>query len=145
MKKKIKILIPVLIISSILLLLVAALIIIEANGLSVTSGRVLITRDGRYIITGERLGPNIMTNLTKSKNLFDKLTDGDKILIIHGAIAQSYPGYIGVYFCMKIGNGEITDINESTLKKLTEMGLMSDRTAYLSAIRDLCKKLFQHF
>lgn len=125
MKKKFKILIPVLIISSILLLLVAALIIIEANGLSVTSGRVLINKNGQYIITGDGICTVVMNDLTISENPFGKLTDGDKILIIHNDIAASYPGYTGVYFCMKIGNGEITDIDESTLKKLTEMGLIT--------------------
>jgi hypothetical protein len=122
MKKKRKILIPVFIISSILLLLVATFIIMAANGLSVSTGRFLISRNGKHIITGDGIGTVSMSNFTGSENPFAKLTDGDKILIIHDGVAASYPGLTGVYLCIKISDGEINDISESTLIKLNDMG-----------------------
>ncbi|MBR6709186.1 MAG: hypothetical protein IKL84_05855 [Clostridia bacterium] len=112
----------------ILLCVILALILVIGGGLlymSVKSlgfsvGRVL-SADGRMILV---LGdsPVVMSNRMGRETPFDGLSDGDKVLVLHDGVAESYPGQTGVYALFKLSDGSIADISDGVLIQLTELG-----------------------
>lgn len=120
MKKKI--LISICIIVSIILLTLATVLffIIEQNNYSFSEG-IFLKADGSFLIICENT-PIVLSNRTKDENLFDGLTSGDKIRIVHDSIAESYPAQTGVYYCKKLSDGTMKDIPEEVIQSLLEMG-----------------------
>ncbi len=94
MKKK-KLLIFVGIIVGIFVLIVAGIGIMVGKGYGISVGRYLEAKDGTAMFVRDN-SPIQMSNRT-DKDLFDKLDIGDKVLVIHDGIAESYPGRTGVY------------------------------------------------
>lgn len=140
-KKKRKWVLPVVITGSVMAVLCIACIIvlgvIAKKGLDFSRGRYLATRLGSSMVIlddapktitdpeeRERyLSPVIMSNRT-DRDLFKDLEDGDEILIIHGAIKESYPGGTEVYGVFKLKDGSIGDIPQKLLKELVAMGYL---------------------
>ena len=91
------------------------------NGYSISEGQFLITDKGSYMIIMDN-SPIKMKNCSKNEELFDGLTNGDKILIVHGLIEDTYPGGTGVYFCKKLSDGEYKDLPEEVLSNLADLG-----------------------
>lgn len=124
MKKKI--ILAVCIIFAVFLLLIAiglvGLGIMAYRGLGVTEGRCLITANGSYMLIDESGSPIVMSNAKNKEDLFDGLSSGDEILVVHDGIEESYPAGTGVYYCKKIADGEYSDLPEQTLSSLAEMG-----------------------
>lgn len=52
----------------------------------------------------------------------EKLSDGDRILIISDLVNESYPSSARAYFVLKLSEGDISDIPEETLVSLSELG-----------------------
>ena len=120
MKKKI--LIPVCIILSILIVLSAASVfIVRRYSLSVSKGLYLSAANNTPMMI-QMNSPIQLRNLTNNENLFDDLTDGDEILVIHDGIQESYPGATGVYTVFKLTDGDLSDIPENVLESLSELG-----------------------
>lgn len=57
---------------------------------------------------------------------FDGLDSGDKILLIHGLIAETFPGQARAHFCMKLEDGDPTNIDPELLYQLLELGWQPD-------------------
>ncbi len=55
-------------------------------------------------------------------SLFDSLTDGDKVFVVHGPIAESYPGQAKAYLCIKQPGDEKGDIPADVIQSLQELG-----------------------
>ena len=120
MKKKI--LIPVCIVLSILIIFsVSSVFLINRYSLSVSQGLYLSANDNTPMMI-QMNSPIKLNNLTNNENLFDKLSDGDEILVIHDGIQESYPGATGVYAVFKLTDGELSDIPENVLVSLSELG-----------------------
>lgn len=123
MKKKIIVILSTIL--AILLLLFAICFvgfgIASFNGYSISEGRVLITDTGSYMIIMDN-SPIEMSNQSKNEEIFKGLTSGDKILIVHDGIEESYPGGTGVYFCKKLYDGEYKDLPEQVIVSLIELG-----------------------
>lgn len=66
--------------------------------------------------------PIIMSNRKDKEGLFSGLGTGDKILIFHDGIADTYPGRTGAYWCVKLEDGTQADIPEQVIEELTELG-----------------------
>lgn len=120
MKKKVW-LIPVCIVAAILLLGVIGILCMNANALGFSTGRILISSHGSYMLI-ENNSPIQMSNPKNKAKLFDGLENGDEVLVIHGATAESYPGRTGAYAIFKLKDGDISDIPEEVLTSLTELG-----------------------
>lgn len=88
MKKK-KWLIPVVIIMAILVLVIASIGVIAVKGWSISTGRYLEAKNetGMLILDNS---PITMSD-RRDCDFFDNLDTGDKILVIHDGIAESYP------------------------------------------------------
>lgn len=130
MKKKILVIFAT-ILAIILLLFAICLVgfgIASFKGYGISEGRVLITDNGSYMIIMDS-SPIVMSNQSKNENIFEGLTNGDEIMIVHNGIQESYPGGTGVYYCKKLADGEYKDLPEQTLSSLGEMGWISTSTA----------------
>ena len=108
------------IISGIIILLVVSVYISFNKGYGISVGRYLEVKDGTaMLIRGN--SPISMHNRTK-RDLVRSLDTGDKILVIHTGIAESYPAQTGVYAVLKISNGTINDIPQKVLNELIKLG-----------------------
>ena len=119
MKKK-KWLIPVGIISAILVLIIICVGVFISKGFGVSEGIYLETKDGSAIIVCKRT-PIAMSNRT-NLDLFDNLEIGDKILVIHDGIAESYPARTGAYAVFKRNDGVTGAIPPSVIEEMIELG-----------------------
>lgn len=106
-------------IAALLLLLGILFFILISKGCSITIGHCLIADNGSYLLVDEN-SPIVMSS--KSESMFSNLSTGDKIFVIHSGVETSYPAQTGVYFCLKLGSGDISDISEDVIHKLIELG-----------------------
>ena len=113
---------------AILILMITALIIMgyftvtALNSTTVIEGYSLKCENDIYMIIDERGSP-IRYSYNKALGAdIEKLTDGDRILIISDLINESYPGSTSARFILKFGDGDISDIPENTLVSLSELG-----------------------
>ena len=98
------------------------------QGYSISTGLYLEAKDGQALFIRDN-DPIVMSNRT-GKDLFDHLETGDKLLIIHDGIAETYPGRTGVYAVFKIGGGTAGDIPQNVVDQLTGSGwLETDKGA----------------
>ena len=119
MKKK-KWLIPVATIVAVLVLVITCVGVLISKGYDMSEGVYLETKDGSAIIVCERT-PIKMSNRT-NRDLFDNLEIGDKILVIHDGIAESYPARTGAYIVFKRNDGVTGAIPPSVIEELIELG-----------------------
>lgn len=121
--KKSKWLIPIIVLCAILVVIATCLIYMIVQGLGFSTGRYIETDNGSNIVVVYN-SPDVMLNRT-NRNIFKNLKTGDKILVVHGATAESYPGQTGVYAIFKLGGGSISDIPQTVIDSLTELGWLN--------------------
>lgn len=117
MKKRLKIVIGI--VFAVFLLVGGSVLWMAKNSIGISTGTCLSTETGKYLIILDN-SPISMNERSGNGTLFDGLETGDKLLIVHDGIAESYPGRTGVYLCLKVGEGE--EIPESITTELREMG-----------------------
>lgn len=115
MKKKILVTCAV-----IVCILIVGIFVFAGMGISFHTGRYLASDNGSHMIIMDN-SPIVMSD-RENENMFKNLTDGDKILIFHDGIQETYPGKTLVYAYLKLGDGEKTDIPENVLLSLNELG-----------------------
>ena len=93
-------LLPTIIIGFVLLFIIGSIGVITEKGYGISVGRYLGATNGTAMFIRDN-SPIQMSNRT-DRDLFDNLEVGDKILVIHDGIAESYPGRTGAYWCMKL-------------------------------------------
>ena len=100
----------------------AFIIFMSTGGKSVISGYSLRCSNDAYMIIEETGSPiRYSFNRVLGSNV-EKLTDGDRILIISDAVNESYPRSTRAYFVFKLADGDIRDIPEDTLGNLEDLG-----------------------
>ncbi len=97
------------------------IIVITAKGHGISKGKCYISSNGSYLIILNEKSPIVMSD-TNDKDLFKSISSGDEILVIHDGINETYPGSTGIYFCIKIDDGEAEDLPYNVIKQLNEMG-----------------------
>ncbi len=121
MKKKI--LIPLCIVLALVLLAVVGLLYMNANSLGFSVGRYLSANGSHMMILDN--SPIVMSNRTDNEALFSKLSDGDKILVLHNGIEESYPGGTGVHAVFKLSDGTIDDVPAEVRTELEALGWLT--------------------
>lgn len=113
---------------AILILVVLSLIIVgyftvtSLNSTTITEGYSLKCENDIHMIIDERGSP-IRYSYNKALGTdVEKLTDGDRILIISDLINESYPGSTSAHFILKLEDGDFSDIPEETLRSLADLG-----------------------
>ena len=84
MKKKIVVALATIVAIVLFLCAIAFVVfgIASYKGFSISEGQVLITDKGSYLIIMDN-SPIEMSNQSKNQEIFEGLTNGDKILIVH--------------------------------------------------------------
>lgn len=97
---------------------VVGFIILKGYGISV--GRYLEAQDGTPMFVCE--STPIRISDVKDRLDLDKLNIGDKILVLHDGIAESYPAQTGAYAVIRLSRGTEADIPQSVTDQLSQLG-----------------------
>ena len=81
---------------SLVLLFVLAVLFMAKSSLGISKGAYLLSDHGASLIVIDN-SPVSMHSQRDKDDLFEDLSDGDKVLILHDGIAESYPGKTGAY------------------------------------------------
>ncbi len=120
-KKRSKKSIIAIVIASVALLLLLSVVVLM-TGKEVSTGRCLVADNGKVLWIDDGGSPVELIDRAWF-GLPENLETGDRIWLIHAdAIAESYPGQVGAYFCIKIEDGSISDIPSGTISSLKELG-----------------------
>lgn len=126
MKKKVLV-----VISIIVCLLAVGVFLLAGHNISPDTGYYLRADNGSHIVMIDD-SPIVMSLRTGNEKRFDGLESGDKIFILHDGIQETYPGGTGVYFLMKLSDGDMSNISETAHRQLCEMGWLSAESLILS-------------
>lgn len=109
--------------SLLILLLAAALIlgVLTGLGLRFSSGYCVITDNGACMIVLE----GTPVELIRPGGNFRNLSTGDRLLILHDGILETYPARTAAYLCLRVGSGSIQNIPQSVIDGLTELGWLT--------------------
>lgn len=121
MKQKKKWMIPLCIIGGLLLICAGLLWYMVSHSLDFSVGRCLVADNGSYMFIDGN-SPIVMSTLRDKERMFAGLKTGDKILLLHDGIQESYPGGTGAYWCMKLEDGTQADISANVIEELGELG-----------------------
>ena len=95
MKQKKKWMIPLCVIGGLLLVCAGLLWYMVSHSLDFSVGRCLVAENGSYMFIDGN-SPIVMSNRKDKEGMFAGLETGDKILLLHDGIQESYPGGTGV-------------------------------------------------
>ena len=109
-------------VATVILIATAFIFLVSSGGQTVLTGHSLECENDIYMIIDERGSPIRYSYKKALGTDVEKLTDGDRILIISDLINESYPGSTRAHFVLKLSDGEISDIPENTLDSLEELG-----------------------
>lgn len=103
----------------------AAVLICAACLVGVAAYRGIGVSKAVYIETSA--GPMVLLHggpvrVSGKEKLFEGLTMGDQVLLVHGPVMESYPGQSRAYWCGKLSDGTALDIPVQVLISLYEMG-----------------------
>lgn len=59
--------------------------------------------------------PVIVSNRTSDEDIFSYLNDGDKILLLHDGIQETYPAKTGAYFVLRLAKGEFDEMEKERI------------------------------
>ena len=100
----------------------AAFIFMAASGIGISVGTCIKADNGRYLVVIGN-SPIAMSQLGGNKNIFEKLSTGDKIFVVHNGILETFPGRTGVYLVVKLSSGH--KIPQDIISQLTDLGWMN--------------------
>ncbi|MBO5648702.1 MAG: hypothetical protein J6S76_02170, partial [Clostridia bacterium] len=118
------------------LLICTAGLILRAGSLGLGTGRVLLANGETILICANM--PIQLTNKSGNDALFARLSDGDRVLVLHSAIAESYPGRADAYALLKVGEGSIADIPDAVLEQLALLGWHTDVKMEMHSVSMAC-------
>ena len=99
---------------------------LSGTGMGISTGYALNSNNNStFLVTGN--SPVRLSDYSESGNAVKDYNDGDKILVIHGGIAESYPASTSVYFTMKLSDGTIENIPEAVITSLTDLGWLGTK------------------
>ena len=104
-----------------LLILIFGVIILKNKGFDASTGVYLKSNDGTAILIYDEGTPIAMSS-NRNGDMFSELKKGDKILVIHSGIMETYPAKTHVYAVFKINDGVVGAIPPSVIEELLELG-----------------------
>lgn len=112
-----------------ILVIVSVIVCVVAIGVFILAGKNISPSVGQYLRADNSdmiiLDNSPIVMSTRNDNMFEKHENGDKIIVFHDGINESYPGSTGVYLSVKLADGHISHISESVLRELHELGWIS--------------------
>ena len=107
----------------IVLLVLAVLLvggIFALRGRGITVGRCFAAENGSILLV-DGTSPIRLSDRTGTALSAD-LSTGDKILVLHDGVNETYPGSTGAYLCLRLGGGDLWDLDSETVGQLIQMG-----------------------
>lgn len=104
--------------------LIAGMLFMVKSSISVSIGNCIADDNGRYLIVMDN-SPVAMHQRSGKESIFPDLDTGDKIFIVHDGVNETYPGKTGLYFILKLSDGDISDVPEDAITQLQELGWIS--------------------
>lgn len=95
------------------------------SSFSFSTGTVLKSDNGTVFLIKNN-SPVRLGDYTEEGKLLAGLETGDKILVLHDGIAESYPASTSARFVIKTGDGGEGSIPEEVVSSLSELGWISD-------------------
>ena len=90
---------------------IAVLGVMSAKGYGISTGRFYTNDFGIYLVDeGEAM---IMSDQSKNQDVFENLSVGDLILVVHDGINETYPAQTGAYRIFRISKGNESDLPET--------------------------------
>lgn len=106
--------------AAILLVACAVLFIVCAGkGYSLSTGRFYMADNGSAMLLDD-YGATVLS--AQKAEMFHKLNNGDKILVLHGGIEETYPARTRAYCCIRLEEGLDEDLPENVVSSLRELG-----------------------
>lgn len=119
-----------------ILVIISVIVCVVAIGVFVLAGKNISPSVGQYLRADNSdmiiLDNSPIVMSTRNDNMFGKYENGDKILVFHDGINESYPGSTGVYLSVKLADGHISHISETVLRQLYELGWISSENLLVS-------------
>ena len=99
-----------------------ATILFITNGFknTIATGICLVTDNSVIVIVDNN--PMQISNQSSNEHLFADLQTGDKVIITHDVVKETYPAKTGVYKLLKIDTDCINEASQKTITELAEMG-----------------------
>ncbi len=117
--------ISIALVCTVFIIAISSFTFILSSNINISTGKVLISENGTYfLIKGNT--PVRLSDYSEEKNIFSDIESGDKILVIHNTIAESYPASAVCRFCIKTGKGSISDIPEEVITTMTQLGWLKN-------------------
>lgn len=93
-------------------------------GRNLMSGRFLRSENGVLMLIDEHGSAYqlCLTDVEEKPEYYSFLGDGDKFYAVCGDIREIYPAQADMYYCWFVEDGSYSDLPESTLEALREMG-----------------------
>ncbi len=120
MKKKVLIVIAVLL-AIFIAGITAGTLLINSLSLGIHTGVVLKSDNGSCFLVSNN-SPIRLCDYSQEGRQFDHLSDGDKILVFHNGINESYPASTFSYLTIKLNDGNIEDVPQGVIDSLTQLG-----------------------
>jgi len=86
------------------------------------TGRYLQSKNGAHLIISEEGSPVVLGDPSGAGELFRGLSDGDRVLVLCGGMAESYPGHADALWLLRLEEGEYADLPAQPLEQLTQLG-----------------------
>lgn len=101
--------------------LVSGFVILKVEHIGISTGVCLVTQNGScFLIKGNT--PVNLSDLSEDKDSFSDYSTGDRLLVFHTGINESYPASTGVYKAIRIGKNNENEIPEDVVNSLRELG-----------------------
>lgn len=120
MKKKVLIVIAVLL-AVFIAGITAGTLLINSLTLGIHTGVVLKSDNGTCFLVSHN-SPIRLCDYSQEGRQYDHLSDGDKILVFHNGINESYPASTFSYLTIKLDDGSIEDVPQGVIDSLTQLG-----------------------
>lgn len=109
--KKRKWILPVSIVGGVIVFCIVAIFafgtILSAQGYGISTGRLYFADDGNYLIDSKDMAMRV-ADCTNDKGLFEGYQNGDKVILFHDGVNESYPASTGGYYIIRTSKGDGT-------------------------------------
>ncbi len=85
--------------------------ILSLKGYGISTGRFYTNDFGIYLVDeGEAM---LMSDQSKKQNVFENLSVGDLLLVVHDGVNETYPAQTGAYRIFRLKKGDASDLPEN--------------------------------
>lgn len=123
MKKKIIITVSV-ILSVFIIGAVVSTMLFNNLSISVSTGTALLSENGTLFLV--KNNSPVRLSFDSGKEYPEDIGNGDKLLVIHNGVNESYPASTFAYCVIKTADGELSDIPEEVISSMKTLGWLED-------------------